>query len=60
MLALLVQIFIKRYVKKSLFGEKSARCYAHCYKIVNVFANNSETGRDISKIPTDLDSAGQK
>jgi hypothetical protein len=34
--------------KKAVLGEK------------NVFAYNSRTGRDISKIPTDLDSAGQK
>jgi hypothetical protein len=29
-------------------------------KIVNVFVNYSGTGRDISNIPADLDSTGQK
>jgi hypothetical protein len=45
----------------ALFGEKKSLTVTVCAlvkKIINVFVNNSGTGRDISKIQTD--SEGQK
>jgi hypothetical protein len=51
---------MKLYVKNALFGEKNRALLCALLKIVNVVVNNSGTGRDILKIPTDFDSAGQK
>jgi hypothetical protein len=42
------------------FWRKKSHTVMHCQKIVDVFVNNSGTGRDISKITADLDSAVQK
>jgi hypothetical protein len=54
-LACLVQI-LEIFVKKHFLAKK---LLCTLLKIEYVFACNLKTGRDISKIPTDLDSAGQ-
>jgi hypothetical protein len=45
--------------KKALFGKKNRSLLGALLKNENVFAYNSGMDRDISKILTDLDSAGQ-
>jgi hypothetical protein len=53
--------FRNLYVKKHFFFAKKSRT-VRCTvkKCLNVFVYNSRTGRDISKIPTDSDSAGRR
>jgi hypothetical protein len=52
--------FMIFYIKKALFGQKNRALLGALLKNENVFAYNSRTDRYISKIPRDLDSAGQK